>query len=91
MNTALPLDRQETIDQITAGEQFEFYFFWGHTPPKDGTVNKSCLSQWFEAGFDIDGVTYKTAEHWMMAEKARLFGDNEMLEQIIAAPTPKEA
>ena len=86
MNTTLPLDRQELIDRIATGEQFEFYFFWGHTPPKDGSVNKSCLSQWFNAGFNIDGVPCKTAEHWMMAEKARLFSD-----QIITAPTPKKA
>jgi ribA/ribD-fused uncharacterized protein len=87
----LPLTRPELVAKIDAGEAFGFFFFWGHTPPADGSVNKSCLSQWFPVSFCVDGVTYKTAEHWMMAEKARLFDDAEMLEQIIASETPNEA
>lgn len=39
----------------------------------------------------IDGVLYPTAEHWMMASKARMFGDTEALEQIPVAPDPKSA
>lgn len=27
------------------GRTFKFVFFWGHTPPKDGGVDKSCFSQ----------------------------------------------
>lgn len=88
---SFPTNRKELIDRFVTGEDFDFLFFWGHTPPNDESVNRSCLSQWFDAGFEIDGVKYKTAEHWMMAEKARAFGDDEMLEQIIAAPSPKEA
>jgi ribA/ribD-fused uncharacterized protein len=87
----LPVTREELISRSNAGESFEYFFFWGHTPPKDGGTSKSCLSQWFPAQFTVDGVTYKTAEHWMMAEKARLFGDTEMLTEIIAAPGPQEA
>jgi ribA/ribD-fused uncharacterized protein len=87
----LPLTRDELISRTNAGESFEYFFFWGHTPVKDGTTGKSCLSQWFPAQFTVDGITYKTAEHWMMAEKARLFGDTEILPEIIAAPGPQEA
>lgn len=87
----LPLTREELISRSNAGESFEYFFFWGHTPPKDGGTSKSCLSQWFPAPFNVDGVTYTTAEHWMMAEKARLFGDTEMLAEIIEAPDPHEA
>ena len=29
------------------GEKFKFVFFGGHTPPKDGSVDKSCFSQWW--------------------------------------------
>jgi ribA/ribD-fused uncharacterized protein len=89
--TSLPLNRADLIARTNAGEFFEYFFFWGHTPPKDGGTSKSCLSQWFPAPFSVDGVTYKTAEHWMMAEKARLFGDMEMLAEIIDAPDPHEA
>ena len=89
--TSLPLSREELISRGSAGESFEYYFFWGHTPPKDGGTSKSCLSQWFPAPFTVDGVPYKTAEHWMMAEKARLFGDADMLQQIVGSESPKDA
>jgi ribA/ribD-fused uncharacterized protein len=91
MATDLPLTRQDLIDRTESGESFEYFFFWGHTPPADGSVNKSCFSQWYHASFEVDGINYKTAEHWMMAEKARLFGDEEMLKQILVAPDPKAA
>ncbi|RYD94393.1 MAG: NADAR family protein, partial [Sphingobacteriales bacterium] len=34
---------------------------------------------------------YPTAEHWMMAEKARLFGDTDICNEILAAAKPNEA
>ncbi len=68
-----------------------FFFFWGHTPKVPGVVDKSCLSQWYLAPFEVEGVRYLTAEHWMMAEKARLCGDSETLARILAAATPAEA
>ena len=85
------LDRPALIKRIATGEQFTYVFFWGHTVPKDGSVCKTCLSQWYPAAFTVDGVLYPTAEHWMMAAKARLFKDEEMLEQILSAPDPKSA
>ena len=33
------------------------------------------MSQWYECAFEVDGVTYLTAEMWMMIKKAQLFGD----------------
>jgi ribA/ribD-fused uncharacterized protein len=36
----------------------------------------------------VDGVEYATAEHWMMAAKARLFEDAEAERQAITAPNP---
>ena len=36
----------------------------------------------------VDGGTYETAEHWMMAQKALVFDNQEMYEAIIAAPSP---
>jgi ribA/ribD-fused uncharacterized protein len=88
--TQLPLNREELVARM-AGETFEFFFFWGHTPPKDGGVNRSCLSQWFATNFIVDGIEYRTAEHWMMAEKARLFGDVDVLETILTARTAAAA
>lgn len=69
----------------------KFLFFWGHQPSKDGIITKTCFSQWWVSQFIVDDITYKTAEHWMMAKKAELFNDNEILEKIIQANSPAEA
>ncbi|WP_426483606.1 NADAR family protein [Flavobacterium sp. 2] len=68
-----------------------FLFFWGHQPSKDGTITKTCFSQWWLSSFKVDGVIYKTAEHWMMAKKAELFQDKEILEKILLVDSPAEA
>ncbi|MGQ0837039.1 NADAR family protein [Actinokineospora sp.] len=74
-----------------AGAPVEFLFFWGHRPAADGRITKSCLSQWWRAGFDLDGDHYRTAEHYMMAAKARLFGDAATAARVLAAEGPDEA
>lgn len=79
------------IQKYNNEEQLKYVFFWGHTPNKDGSVGKTCFSQWFESSFTVEGVEYKTAEHWMMAGKAKLFKDEEMLVKIIVAKTPGAA
>lgn len=82
---------KELRQRCSNGEQFEYLYFWGHQPSKDGKVTKSCLSQWYESSFTVDGIVYQTAEHWMMAAKARLFGDEESLLQILDSSDPKAA
>lgn len=72
------------------GKAFKFLFFWGHTPQSDGIVDKSCFSQWWMSPFVVEGTKYSCAEQYMMAEKARLFGDGEMLAAILQAKHPKE-
>lgn len=71
-------------------EKLKYLFFWGHQRPASG-VNKSCFSQWYGAPFVIEGQRYPTAEHYMMAEKARLFGDDDTLHRILAAASAAEA
>jgi ribA/ribD-fused uncharacterized protein len=78
-----------TIDNIPADS--EFIFFWGHQPTKDGSISKTCFSQWWLSSFTVDEVEYKSAEHWMMAQKAKLFGDTAILAQILACSSPAEA
>lgn len=73
-----------------AGDKFKYLFFWGHTPPADGSINQSCFSQWWKSSFVVEGETYSCTEQYMMAEKARLFGDEPMLAKIMAAAHPKE-
>ncbi|XP_072160562.1 N-glycosidase Npun_R5314-like [Bemisia tabaci] len=87
----LPTSREELRAAVTAGQSFEYFFFWGHRKPEDGRTGKSCLSQWYEQPFVVDGETFATAEHYMMARKARLFGDEEAARRALAAATPKEA
>lgn len=71
----------------------EYVFFWGHQPQKDGSIGTTSMSQWFDDGvsFVVDGITYQTAEHWMMVEKARLFDDPEMVERILASNSAAKA
>jgi ribA/ribD-fused uncharacterized protein len=76
--------------RFNAGETLEYLFFWGHQPSKRG-VTASCFSQWYAAGFEVDGQHYPTAEHFMMAEKAALFGDASTRAQALAAPSPGAA
>lgn len=84
-----------TLDElkakIAAGNTFKYVYFWGHTPKQAGVVDKSCFSQWFDAPFSLDGIDYATAEHYMMAEKARLFGDEASRLRIVHSRTPAEA
>jgi ribA/ribD-fused uncharacterized protein len=84
-----------TVDQLLSvirdGAQPEYLLFWGHQPLPEGGVGKGCLSQWWPAAFTVDGVSYPSAEHYMMAAKARLSGDAEACEKILAAPHPGTA
>lgn len=81
-----------TIDTIIKSEEPKKYiFFWGNQPSKDGSITKSCFSQWWESPFTVEGTEYKTAEHWMMAKKATLFGDTDAEQRILACKTPAEA
>ncbi|MFT3963643.1 NADAR family protein [Propionivibrio sp.] len=76
--------------RFNAGEKMEYVFFWGHQASKSG-VTASCFSQWYGAPFVIEGRRYPTAEHYMMAEKAALFGDQATRAQVLQAPTPSAA
>lgn len=79
------------VSRAAEGDRVKYLLFWGHRPRPDGRIGASCLSQWWPSPFTVDGVTYASAEHWMMAGKARLFGDAEAAERALAARTPAEA
>ncbi len=76
------------LENLGKGVYMDYLFFWGHTPRKEGIIDKSCFSQWYPSDFSVDGINYLTAEHWMMAKKALLFNDHEMLNKILAAEKP---
>lgn len=83
--------REQLARIIAAGGLPLWLMFWGHQRQVDGSVGKGCLSQWWPCAFTVDGIGYASAEHWMMAAKARLFDDRDALARILAAPTPAEA
>ena len=50
----------------------------------------SIFSQWTLSPFTVDLVEYNCAEQFMVASKARLFGDDTALSAIIASDHPRE-
>lgn len=76
------MDVRTLIEAAERGDALAFEFFYTRTHP---------LSQWWAVPFQVDGVTYPTAEHYMMAEKARIFGDAEALRQVLGTRDPAEA
>jgi ribA/ribD-fused uncharacterized protein len=92
-NTRDIYSRSQLIEAIADGFSPEYLLFWGHTPPAEGGIGRHVLSQWWPAPIHdaAAGHTYQSAEHYMMAEKARLFGDEEARAAIIAAATPAAA
>lgn len=82
---------QQLCSYLARGLPVEMVQFWGHRPGKGGALTKTCFSQWYEAAFKVDGILYPTAEHFMMAEKARLFHDETALATILSARTAADA
>lgn len=58
----------------------KFTYFWGEWP----------FSQWAYSLFTVDDVGYCSAEQYMMAQKAILFDDQEILELIMESEEPNE-
>ena len=74
-------------DIIGRNQDVPIIYFWGHhlNPKK---ITAACLSQWYDCWFEVDGIRYHTTEQYMMAGKARLFGDEDTFKEIMAAGTP---
>ncbi|WP_069170428.1 NADAR family protein [Streptomyces griseus] len=83
--------RDALVARTARGEKVKYLPFWGHRPRADGRISESCLSQWWPSPFTVGEITYASAEHWMMAGKARLFGDAEAAERAVAASSPAAA
>ena len=77
--------------RVARGEKVKYLPFWGHRPRPDGRLGSSCLSQWWPSPFTVGSVTYASAEHWMMAGKARLFADEDAEIRAVEAGSPAEA
>lgn len=79
------------IESLDKGHEVKYLYFWGHHKSKQGTITASCLSQWWVASFVVAGITYASTEHWMMAQKALLFDDQEHYHKVLAVSSPAEA
>lgn len=79
--------KEALIAEMEQGFQPEFVFFW--QVDADSEERREYLSQWYPAEFVIDDITYLTAEHYMMAEKARIFGDDGIRNAILRTFSPE--
>ncbi|MFL1897263.1 NADAR family protein [Aquimarina sp. 2-A2] len=59
----------------------EYYFFYETKHP---------FSQWNKSEFQIDGLTFNSAEQYMMYGKAKLFDNKEITEKIMASKNVRE-
>jgi len=59
-------------------------YFW---KPLQGDIT-TCLTQWYIAPFNMNGVEYACAEQYMMAQKALLFNDKAIAQQIMQTTDP---
>lgn len=50
--------------------------------------NYGFLSNWYMSDFICGGISYSSMEQYMMHQKALLFGDQEIAEQILDADQP---
>lgn len=82
---------EELLAYLDTGLTAKYLYFWGHTPADKNRVAKECFSQWYPVAFTVAGESYPTTEHYMMAEKARLFGDEATRQAILRAGHPDEA
>lgn len=83
------LTREELTEEVREGGEKDYVFFWGPQEAEEGVISEACFSQWYPSRFVVDGDTYETAEHYMMAEKARLFRDEEIRQQILRTEAPR--
>jgi ribA/ribD-fused uncharacterized protein len=90
-STAEARSVKELIAMVKRGAHPKYVFFWGHKPKVPGRLDQSCLSNWFPAAFVLEGMRYPTTEHYIMAEKARLFGDEACLKEILESSSPGKA
>lgn len=85
--TRIIASREALIAEIEQGFQPEFVFFW--QVDADSEERREYLSQWYPAEFVVEDITYLTAEHYMMAEKARIFGDDGIRNAILRTYSPE--
>jgi ribA/ribD-fused uncharacterized protein len=83
-----PMDTTELRQRVRAGWQPRYVLFLTPEPSRVGLLGSECLSQWYPAPMEVDGVRFATAEHYMMWCKAQLFGDVDVAQRVLATESP---
>ncbi|MBP9739456.1 MAG: NADAR family protein [Chitinophagaceae bacterium] len=71
------------IQQIITGNSPKYNYFLSDRCIQNADWDTHCFNECFVAPFTIDGTTYNTLTHWIMAQKAALFYDYTTMEKII--------
>jgi ribA/ribD-fused uncharacterized protein len=82
--------KEALVEYVNHGNRVKYVFFWGHQGNDSGTT-KTCFSQWYESVFEYEGNRFMTAEHFMMYQKAQLFGDSIAAQRLLSAGNPGQA
>lgn len=91
MDVNIRYDLAWLINIVSSGKRPKYVYFWGHRSKAGGEITKACFSQWWPSPFVVDDNRYFSAEHWMMAEKARLFDNEDIRQKILNVSKPGEA
>ncbi|WP_051644591.1 NADAR family protein [Labrenzia sp. DG1229] len=78
----LVLDLASLQDRYRSGGPCSIKPFFGHTVTAGKQPGLQVFSQFFETDFTVNDIKYRWSEQFMMAGKARLFGDTDVLEKI---------
>jgi len=76
-------NKQQLIDSLAQGNKFDFVFFGGEGLAQQVDARR-CFSQWYMADFEVDGHRFVNSAHYVMAAKAKLFGDDEAYHKLLA-------
>lgn len=69
-----------------SGEKLDYILFWKPT----GEDQKKYMCQWYISPFKVDGVWYRSTEHWMMIQKAQLFDDQIAVDKMMVTIEPQD-
>ena len=86
-----PKNMRELRSLCATAAPLGFRFFLDYQPVKNSPPTNACLSQWWPSTFTVGINMFGTAEHFMMYEKAMLFGDRETAARILDSDHPFEA
>jgi len=83
--TLIAIQKQKQFDSLTIeGRTVSAIYF--HLPEEP----YGFLSNWYMSDFVLDGIEFNSNEQYIMYRKAKLLGDDETAEAILAADTPAE-